>query len=69
MNNGEIQHRKCKKCSLTAIRVNIGTFTKKCSKRWVGEGGRLWNGKICPQCQADVAKVNMRRLRAERKAK
>lgn len=63
----EVQNKTCKVCGILAVRVNVGTFTKKTSKRWVGEDGRQWNGLVCPKCQADRAKVNMRKLRAERK--
>lgn len=63
----EIQQKQCKNCNVLAVRVNVGTYTKKTSKRWVGEDGRQWSGRLCPNCQRDRAKVNMRRLRAERK--
>jgi endogenous inhibitor of DNA gyrase (YacG/DUF329 family) len=63
----EVQKRKCKVCSKESIRANVGTYTKKSSKRWIGEDGRQWNGRKCPQCQADTAKVNMRRLRAQKR--
>ena len=65
----EVQKRKCKVCSKEAIRANMGTYTKKSSKRWVGEDGRQWSGLRCPDCQAAAAKVNMRRLREQRRNK
>lgn len=63
----EIQKRRCKQCSKEAIRANVGTYTKKSSKRWIGEDGKQWSGLTCPDCQRNRACVNMRRLRAERK--
>jgi hypothetical protein len=63
----EVQTRKCKACGKEAIRANVGTYTKKSSKRWIGEDGRQWNGLKCPDCQRDTAKNNMRTLRLKRK--
>lgn len=62
-----VEHRRCKSCAALSIRANTGTYTKKTSKRWVGEDGKQWNGLLCPQCQRNRSRVNMRRLRAERK--
>lgn len=63
----EIETRNCKICGKPAKRIQQGTFTKKGSRRWVGEDGKQWNGLKCPDCQRNHAKVNMRRLRAGRK--
>jgi hypothetical protein len=62
-----IETKNCKICGALANRVQMGTFTKVSSKRWVGEDCRQWSGLVCPKCHADRAKVNMRKLRAERK--
>ena len=61
----EIQHKQCKVCDQLKVRIAAGVFQKRKGKRWVDEGGRLWNGLVCPDCHAARAQVNMRRLRSK----
>lgn len=63
----EIQQKVCKICNQLKSRIQMGTFPNKSCKRWIDESGKQWSGKVCPECQANRAKVNMRRLRTERK--
>lgn len=59
----EIQQRHCKICGQLKARINLGQFPNKSSKRWVDETGKQWCGLLCPDCQRNRAKANMRILR------
>jgi len=53
----------CKLCGLLKRRILIGKFDDK-NKKWADESGKLWNGKLCPQCQVIRSKENMRKNRS-----
>lgn len=37
------------------------------NKKYVDENGRLWSGKICPNCQCNRSREGMRNLRFKQK--
>ena len=51
----------CKTCGENKVRVKIGK--RKTGSIFTNVLGREWNGKICPECNADRVKVNMQKLR------
>lgn len=54
--------KMCKICNQMKKRILAGKFDYK-NKKWVDETGKLWNGRICPSCQNNSAKINMQKLR------
>lgn len=58
----EVQKKVCKVCLVLKERIYDGMFDKK-NKRWIGRDGKLWSGHVCPPCQAEKVKENMRKLR------
>lgn len=55
----------CKICNELKLRIQFGTFTAKKDKRWVDGDGKMWNGRVCPQCQVKIAADNMKKLRGK----
>jgi hypothetical protein len=52
----------CRVCDKIKPRRFVGKFDDR-NKKYVDADGKLWSGRICPQCHKDRAKNNMRRLR------
>lgn len=59
----ESNKRTCKVCLLLKSRISDGKFNKR-DKRWIDESGKLWNGSVCPICNKQRARENMKRLRS-----
>lgn len=57
----------CKACGQIKPRAIKGKFDDK-NKKYVDDAGRLWNGRVCPECHAERTKVKMKNLRLSRKA-
>ena len=55
---------KCKVCGLLKRRILDGKFDDK-NKRWVNEGNRLWNGKVCPDCHVGRMRERARLARED----
>lgn len=55
---------KCKKCEVIKYRILDGKFDK-INKRWKDESGRLWSGKLCPDCQAEKMRQHMKLKRTK----
>lgn len=55
----EANNRVCKICRVLKQRIQKGSFNYK-DKRWMDETGKLWNGNICPGCNVDRMKEQMR---------
>lgn len=53
---------QCKICKEMKLRIFVGKFDHK-NKKWSDESGKLWSGKICPSCNVERSKFNMRKLR------
>lgn len=53
----------CRLCEKLVVRRYVGKFPNGRDKMYADENGKLWSGRRCPKCQADKARVNMRRLR------
>jgi len=60
---------RCKKCNDLKFRILCGKFNNGKDKRWIDENGKLWNGKLCPECNKKRSLVTMRKIRNERKNK
>jgi hypothetical protein len=58
---------QCKICQKIKVKKYIGKYDAN-NKKFTNENGKLWVGRICPECHKDRVKHNMRSLRADRKA-
>jgi hypothetical protein len=65
MSAHDVQSKLCKVCNELKTRIQFGTFTDKKDKRWVDGDGKMWNGRMCPQCQVIKAAENMKKLRGK----
>lgn len=63
MENKESNLRQCKQCLTTKKRTLAGKYPDNKNVKWVDEHGRQWNGKLCPECNAQRAKLTMRKIR------
>jgi hypothetical protein len=52
----------CRLCEQIKLRRFVGKFDDK-NKKYVDDQGKLWNGRVCPQCHSDRSRSNMKRLR------
>lgn len=60
----EANKRTCKTCLVMKNRIQDGSFNYK-DKRWLDETGRLWNGSLCPDCNAARMKEVMKSKRSK----
>lgn len=51
--------RLCKKCNEVKRRTLAGKFPDGRDKRYVDDSGKLWNGSMCPSCNAERAREVM----------
>jgi len=59
INKEEYSIIECKTCKNAHKRYNAGKYPGSSKDiRWVDESGRQFNGKQCPQCNADRVKLN-----------
>lgn len=63
----EQNYKQCKVCKELKLRIQEGTFGDGQSKRWLGDDGKLWNGRTCPQCVVIKSRENMAIKRAYNK--
>lgn len=59
----EISQIICKVCKQIKSRLQAGKFDEK-NKKWVDEKGKLFNGKVCPDCHRDKMKEQVKAKRA-----
>lgn len=62
-NKEESNLTTCRLCQKIKLRRVVGKYPDGKNKKYADESGALWNGLVCPQCQQDRARNNMRRLR------
>ena len=63
--NIETEHkRQCKNCLLFKPRIRAGMYPDERNFRWVDANDRLWNGRLCPDCNAIRAKSTMQKIRS-----
>ncbi len=53
-------------CEKLKVRKHDGSFDGK-NKRFVDADGKLWNGRICPDCHKDKVKTRLKLKRADAK--
>lgn len=58
---------KCKGCGKLEVRKQDGFFPDGKNKRYVGVGGQLWNGRLCPRCVQIKSKTNIKEKRQKEK--
>lgn len=54
---------KCKSCQLIKIKIDNGLYPNQKTKRYVDQFGKMWNGKVCPECNRTRAKMTMKASR------
>lgn len=52
----------CRVCEKIKLRKLVGKFDDR-NKKYVGACGKLWNGRVCPQCHRDKVKHGMKKMR------
>ena len=53
----------CRGCAGQKVRKPAGLFSNGKDRRWVDQTGKLWNGRKCPDCNRQRAKVTMKKVR------
>lgn len=53
---------RCKTCNVLKEATLSGTFDGV-NKRWVDSNGKLFNGKVCPDCHKEKQKNNIKAKR------
>lgn len=56
----------CRKCSEIKPRIKKGKYNET-NHKYVDDNGRAWNGRSCPECNAERVKIKMQKIRLERK--
>lgn len=56
----------CKICKELKTKIQDGTYPNGKNKKWVDTEGKLWNGRICGQCQVEMQKEFMAVKRAKK---
>lgn len=56
----------CKKCGELKTRIEDGKYPNSKNKRYVDGSKKLWSGKVCPECQKNRTKENMKNMRFNR---
>lgn len=64
MTESNLSH--CKVCAQLKHRIEDGKYPNSQNKRYKDEQGKLWSGRVCPQCQVLKTKENQRKLRFKR---
>ncbi len=54
---------KCKVCLELRVKTEDGKFPNGKTKRYLDQFGKIWNGKVCPQCNRNRAKNTMKSIR------
>ena len=62
----EINLCTCRNCQKIKIRQQDGKYNGK-DKRWIDQNGRKWNGRKCPECQAETMRSRMKVKRSKDK--
>lgn len=47
----------CKRCNQSKKRIRVGKRPQSKETKFVGEDGLEWNGKLCPQCVVEKARL------------
>ena len=55
----------CKICAESKERIEDGKYGESRNKRWRDESGRLWRGRVCPDCHKTEMKTRMIKTRAK----
>lgn len=58
----EADLKECRLCLRKQLRIIIGKFPSN-NKKYADEQGRLWNGRLCGECNNNRIKNKMQELR------
>lgn len=61
----ESNKKKCKICGEEKNRVCIGKYPNGRDKKWAQEDSKLWNGRVCGDCNVKESFKKMRRIRGQ----
>lgn len=53
----------CKRCLELKSRIQDGKYGESKNKRWRDSEGKLWRGKLCPECHKLEMSGRMRKTR------
>lgn len=59
----EVSQIICKICKQIKARILAGKFDDEKNKKWVDSTGKLFNGKVCPDCHRDNVKKQVKEKR------
>jgi predicted adenine nucleotide alpha hydrolase (AANH) superfamily ATPase len=49
----------CRSCEETKIRIEDGKYGESKNKRWRDAEGKIWRGRVCPECHKLEMKERM----------
>lgn len=49
----------CRVCQETKMRTEDGKYGTSRNKRWKDENGKIWRGRVCPDCHKAEMKNRM----------
>ncbi len=55
----------CRVCEESKERIEDGKYGESRNKRWRDETGRLWRGRVCPDCHKSEMKGRMIKSRSK----
>lgn len=55
----------CRLCGVPKERIEDGKYGESRNKRWRDEEGRLWRGRVCPDCHKGEMKERMVKSRTK----
>ena len=55
----------CRVCGENKERIEDGKYGESRNKRWRDDSGRLWRGRVCPDCHKLDMKTRMIKSRAK----
>ena len=53
----------CRICQETKLRIEDGKYGASRNKRWRDEEGKIWRGRVCPDCHKTEMKDRMIKAR------
>ena len=60
---------KCRKCEKIVPRNFVGYYPGGKNKKYVNSEGKLWTGRICPDCVKSKNKVSIKERRENAKSR
>lgn len=55
----------CRVCQESKMRIEDGKYGASRNKRWRDEHGKIWRGRVCPDCHKSEMKNRMIKTRSK----